>query len=261
MTQARKTEPVDVAFLLRRQRQREQRAARQQRAGRRRVVRIRLIAHAGLEEAGEAARLQLLVGVRQIGLDACARHRIEIGAGQRFLEIAFRHLVGAEPEIQCTQLILNPRQLRVVEQKPLQRADRRLIIGVGGGDAGIFKGDLMVRRVANHLLVKAILLGRVLRNGGSDTPQPCDNSHGKQSARSRHGIRPGPGFKISPKTHACWSPQPNDRFNNHKNFRNQTGGAGRETGFHPGVTEKPQILSYPVSATAQPRDTYAAPSG
>jgi hypothetical protein len=47
-------------------------------------------------------------------------------ARERRLEIALRHGVGAEPEIERAELDLHPRQIGVVEQHPLQRPDGRL---------------------------------------------------------------------------------------------------------------------------------------
>ena len=87
------------------------------------------------------------VDLEQERLDPRPHLRRHVGAGERALEVAARHLVGAEAEIEDAELEPDPRQGGVVEKHALERADRRLVVAGRGRDLGEPEGQVEICRL------------------------------------------------------------------------------------------------------------------
>jgi hypothetical protein len=124
---------------------------------RRAGIGVGLVAQPELPEHAPLGRADPAVDLRQEGLDAGD----DLGrwaGGERALEIAARHLVGAEAEIEDAELELHPRKVGVVEEHPLERPNRRLVVARPDRRLREAEGEIEIRGLAQDLPEHGVVL-------------------------------------------------------------------------------------------------------
>jgi hypothetical protein len=124
---------------------------------RRTGIGIGLVTGADLPERAPLRRAEPPVDLDEEGLDPRG-HLGRSAGGERALEVAARHLVGAEPEIEDGELELHAREIGIVEQHPLERADRRLVVAGPGRHFGKAEGQIEVCGLAQDAAEQGLVL-------------------------------------------------------------------------------------------------------
>jgi hypothetical protein len=73
------------------------------------------------------------------------------------VEIRLCDIERAHPEIKRPKLEVDARQIRVEQQHPFERGDRRLVVAKLGRDIGIGEGRVQIGWIGQHFLEELVL--------------------------------------------------------------------------------------------------------
>src|SRR5215469_12459837 len=99
-----------------------------------------------------------LIDLGQIELGVLLDRGGHARIGNDGLEVGLSDSIGTDMKIQLAKLELNARQIRVQEQHPLQRTDRRLVVPQPGRNGSKAEHEVEICWTLQHLREKLVIL-------------------------------------------------------------------------------------------------------